>query len=356
MINNLIKRINLKNNNSIMLDILFFLILVFIGTIGRTLLVGWKLQPFPNFEIIMVITFISVIYLRPNFAFFVPLLCMIFSDLLVGNSIIVGNQQNRIVLFTYSGFALISLFNIINKDRFKNKFTNLNKKNLVFAAGFGIGFVLLYDIWTNFGWWFLIYPHTMNSLIQVFLNGIPFMIYHSISGVITFVLIALPVISFINKKNKNKLDYKLMNYKSIPVVALTFFLIILSFTGTAMNIPKKSEIWLENSDETSVKISIICDDWIINDNVIAFHKDTVFSILRKFSEKNDISFEYTYYKEFESLLIDSIFNFENGEDNRYWQYYVGSYENGEIPPMIGCDKYRVTNGDIIEWRFEIISY
>ena len=200
MINNLIKRFNLKNNNSIMLDILFFLILVFIGTIGRTLLVGWKLQPFPNFEIIMVITFISVIYLRPNIAFFVPLLCMLLSDLLLGNSIIVGSQQNRIVLFTYSGFALISLFNIINKDKFKTKFMDLNKKNFAFAAGFGISFVLLYDIWTNFGWWFLIYPHTINSLIQVFINGIPFMIYHSISGVITFVLIALPVISIVYHK------------------------------------------------------------------------------------------------------------------------------------------------------------
>ena len=63
MINNLIKRIYWKNNNKIIKDILFFLIFVIIGTIGRTLLVGWELQPFPNFEIIMVITFISVIYL-----------------------------------------------------------------------------------------------------------------------------------------------------------------------------------------------------------------------------------------------------------------------------------------------------
>ena len=56
-------------------------------------------------------------------------------------------------------------------------------------------------------------------------------------------------------------------------------------------------------------------------------------------------------KERNALLIDSINNVENGEDGKYWQYYV----NEDIP-MIGADKYIVTNGDYIEWRFEVVPY
>ena len=104
----------MKINNLLDFNQIVFLIsLIVIGTLGRYVLVSYGLQPFPNFEIIMVLTFIAAIFLRPTIAILVPLMSMIFSDLLIGNSVYSGSQINKIILFTYSGFALITLSTIL---------------------------------------------------------------------------------------------------------------------------------------------------------------------------------------------------------------------------------------------------
>ena len=345
-IKNLLKEI--KNNNKVFSDILLLIGFIGLGTIGRTILVGWNLQPFPNFEIIMVMTFLAAVLLRPTMAIFVPLFSMIFSDLLLGNSIFVGSQMNRIILFTYSGFAMVALISLFKRDKFRKSLGEMRLKNIGIAAGLGIGFVLIYDVWTNIGWWYLIYPHTANSLAAVFTAGIPFMIYHIISGAFTFVAIALPVVSFVSVEHKLEMPFKIKNTHKIVVAAVALCLIVLSFTGTAMQVPEKTEVWLENSDETSVKMVIIGDGWRIEDNIVAYEGDTVFSILEKISARNDFPLEYTYYEEFDALLINSINNDVGGEGGKYWQYYV----NSDIP-MVGCDKYDVSNGDCVEWRFEV---
>ena len=343
---------NLKiNNQKFIYEILFCISLIIIGTFSRFFLVGWGLQPFPNFELIMVLTFIAVIFLKSPMALLVPIFSMIFSDILIGNTIFIDNQMNRIVLFTYSGFALISIINIFNKKRFKDNLGKLKFKNVVYAGGLGILFVLIYDIWTNFGWWFLMYPHTFKSLVTVYLAGIPFMIYHMISGVFTFIAIALPIVSLNSINHKINIPIKIKKSHKIIIIAITLMLVLLSFSGNALKIPEKSDIWLENSDETSVRIKIIGNDWELNDNIIAYEDSTVFTLLNDFSNRNQLDFEYTYYEQFDSILIDSIGNVKNGEDGKYWQYYIYN----EIP-MVGCDKYKINNGDYIEWRFEIIPY
>jgi len=343
----------IKNNNRLFLDVLLLIGFILLGTLGRTILVGWNLQPFPNFEIIMVMTFLAAIFLRPTIAFFVPLFSMIFSDLLLGNPIFVGNQMNQIVLFTYSGFVMIALVNIFNRDRFRKGLGELKLKNIGMAAGLGIGFVLIYDVWTNIGWWYLIYPHTAGTLAAVFTAGIPFMIYHMISGVFTFVVIALPIVSYVSMEHKIEMPRKIKITHKIPVAAITISLIVLSFTGTAMHVPEKSEVWLEQSDKTSVKVVILGDGWKIEDNIFAYEGDTVFSVLEKCSTRNHFLIKYTYYEQFDSTLINSINNDAGGEGGKYWQYYVN---NGETPPMVGCDKYEIFNGDSVQWRFELVAY
>jgi len=351
-IKGMLRNIDFKNDRGILFDIILLIAFVGLGTTSRTLLVGWNLQPFPNFEVIMVITFLAAIFLRSTMAILVPLLSMIFSDLLLGNTIFVGNQMNRIVLFTYSGFAMIALVNIFNRNKFGKGLAELKIRNIGIAAGIGIGFVLIYDIWTNIGWWYLIYPHTANSLAAVFTAGIPFMIYHLISGAFTFVAIALPIVAYVSMEFKIEMPFKIKNLHKIPIVILVLSLVILSFTGTAMKMPEKSDIWLENSDETSVKIVIIGDEWKMEDNIITYDGDTVFSILKEVTSRNNILLKYTYYEQFDSILIDSINDNLNGENDMYWQYYI----NGDIP-MVGCDKYYdISNGDCIEWRFEVIPH
>jgi hypothetical protein len=170
-----------------------------------------------------------------------------------------------------------------------------------------------------------------------------------ISGVVTFVLVALPILAYVSKKTSIETPIKIKGTHKLPVAAIAICLIALSFTGTAMQVPEKSEVWLEKSDETSVKMIVLGNGWTLEGNLIAYSDDTAFSILEELSNKNRVSFEYTYYEEFDSVLIDSINGDVNGEDGKYWQYYV----NEDIP-MIGADKYTVSNGDYVEWRFEVI--
>jgi hypothetical protein len=332
-------------------QIILLISLILIGTIGRYILVEYNVQPFPNFEIIMVLTFLAVVFLRSTIAFLVPLFSMICSDLLLGNPVFVGSRMNQIVLFTYSGFAIIALINILKKERFRTALGEFRLKNIGMAAGLGVGFVLIYDVWTNIGWWYLIYPHTSTTLVAVFTAGIPFMIYHLISGVVTFVAIALPVVAWASHKHYIELPHITKGIHKLPVAAVALVLIALSFSGTALQVPEKTEVWLEHSDETSVTIVIQGDEWTIKENIFAYKDDTVFSVLERCTERNMVSLEYTYYEEFNSMLIDAINKNVNGDGDRYWQYYV----NGELP-MIGCDQYMVSNGDYVLWTFESIPY
>lgn len=324
--------------------------LILFGTIGRYVLFGMGVQPFPNFEVIMVVTFLAVMLIRSPLALIVPLVSMIGSDVLIGNPIFVGDQMNRIVLFTYSGFAMIALINLFNKDRLWSGLGQLRLKSVGLAAGLGVGFVLLYDIWTNMGWWYLMYPHDATSLALVYTAGVPFMIYHMISGVVTFCAIGLPIVIYVAKKKDSMhlQPFKLKTIHKVPAVLLVLGLVALSFTGTAMKVPQKSEVWFEKSDQTSVRIIIIGDGWTISDNLVAYQGDTAFFLLERCSEKNGFSVDSTYYAQYDSTLINSINNAVGGTDGKYWQYYV----NGQLP-NVGADKCILTNGDLLKWSFEV---
>jgi hypothetical protein len=258
--------------------------------------------------------------------------------------------MNRIVIFTYSGFTFIALLSLFNKDRLWRRLGQVRLRTLGLAAGLGVGFVLVYDIWTNIGWWYLMYPHDVDSLAAVFTAGLPFMVYHMISGVVTFIAIAVPVLMYVSmKKDSMQLrPFKLTAMHKIPAFLLVLGLVALSFTGTALKVPQKSEVWLEKSDQTSVRIIIVGDSWTINDNLVAFTGDTAFSILERCSKKNGFSVGSTYYAQFDSTLVDSINNAVSGTDGKYWQYYV----NGVLP-NVGADKCVLTNGDSLKWSFEV---
>jgi hypothetical protein len=209
-------------------DLFYFMIFISIGIIGRYILVGWSIQPFPNFEIIMILTFIAALFIKPYLAFLVPLISMIGSDLLLGNAIFSGSQLSKIILFTYTGFLLISLFSIFTKKKTSSRLRSLGLKSITLSLGVGIGFTLLYDTWTNIGWWFLMYPHTLESLLAVFVAGIPFMIYHLLSATVTFTLIGLPLIVFSRKKQiLEKTDY-IPIIQKISLLSLTISLIVIS--------------------------------------------------------------------------------------------------------------------------------
>ena len=330
-------------------QIILMIGLIIIGVVGRYVLFGLGTQPFPNFEIIMVMSFIAVLLLRSPIALFVPLLSMIISDILIGNPIFVGSEMNKIVLFTYSGFALIAVVNIFFKEKIRPYVTSISMRNLAFAGGLGIAFVLAYDVWTNFGWWYLMYPHTPATFATVYLAGIPFMIYHLISGVVTFVLIGVPVVTVMTYKSPEINVPPLKLVQKLPVVMVTIVIIGLAFTGTATQIPRNSEIWLEKADATSVQIVMIGDSWTLEDHIVVTADETVFSLLERTLSRHDMTFEYTYYQDFDANLIDMIHTTHNGDEGKYWQYWV----DDELP-MVGADHFDIENGMTVEWRFESV--
>ena len=342
-----IKNIILKKNDNIVNELLFLTMFVLIGIMGRTILVGWNLQPFPNFEIIMVLTFVAAIFIRPAFAFLVPLIAMIGSDLLIGNPIFIGSQMNKIILFTYTGFLMISFISTIMKKQSKSKLNQLNGINIIKIVGMGVGFVLLYDLWTNFGWWYLMFPHTLGTLSAVYVAGIPFMIYHMLSAAFTFTFIVLPLSYFVFNKKNQPIETTFKAWERLPVIAITLLLLFLSFTGTAMQIPKETDIWLENSDETSISFTICGSNWEFHDNICVQGEITVLNALNTIINQHDISFESEYYETFQSTIINKIHIDSNGVDDKYWQFYV----NGELS-MVSCDTFMIENGDMVEWIFE----
>jgi len=330
-------------------ELMLAVCLLVIGTIARYLFVGYGLQPFPNFEVIMVITFIGMLVLRPWVAFLIPLGCMIGSDILIGNPIFVGEHMNRIVLFTYSGFTLLAVVTYLLRNRLQPLYTSPRIRTIGMTAGLGVGFVLAYDCWTNLGWWYLLYPHTAGALGIVFTAGLPFMLYHILSAVFTFSVIAVPVL-YLSSKHQMLVPHQISRrwWHQVPVMCLVVGLVTVSFTGMAATVPDRSDIWLTKSDSTSVTVTIQGSSWTVTDHVIAYPSDNAYSIMLRVATMHHLSVQAVYYAQFDAWLVNGIGS-DTGHDSTYWQYYV----NGILSP-VGADHCPISNGQSLLWRFETV--
>lgn len=195
-----------------------------IMVIGRYVMVTKGIQPFPNFEIITVLTFLAVMLLDERIAIIVPVTGMIMSDILIGNPVYTGAEINKIVIFTYSGFAILVLINTFAKKKIEPYFTSISKRSVISILGIGVSFVLIYDVWTNIGWWYLFYPHTLQGLATVFALGLPFMVYHLASGITTFLFIGLPAVTTVRSESSvsNKVSYKIPALVTTALIVLSF--------------------------------------------------------------------------------------------------------------------------------------
>ncbi len=68
---------------------------------------------------------------------------------------------------------------------------------------------------------------------------------------------------------------------------------------------------------------------------------TAFDLL----ERSGVEFEASSSEA--GVFIESVGGVENGEGNRYWMYYV----DGEMP-SVACDKKKVEDGSVVEFKFE----
>jgi hypothetical protein len=148
----------LKNNKK---SILGMSVLILLGVLTRTL-----------FHLGVNIEFVTGISLLSGYVFknrlkslIVPLLIMLISDLIIGNSII--------FVFTWSAFLAVPLFSQV-LETIKPK----NELKTVLAAQFlGILSSIFFFLWTNFGVVVTTQMYTRNfqGLIQSYINALPFL-------------------------------------------------------------------------------------------------------------------------------------------------------------------------------------
>ncbi|MBN2065290.1 MAG: DUF4430 domain-containing protein [Candidatus Thermoplasmatota archaeon] len=327
---------------------LFFCALVLFAALGRYLLVSIGLQPFPNFEVVTVAAFIGMMLLDVRVALFIPLVAMVCSDILIGNLIFVGEKMNQIVMFTYSGFTLVALGGMSIGRTVKPYVSSIKISSVFCIAGTGALLVFLYDVWTNFGWWYLMYPHTGDSLATVYVLGVPFMIYHLISGVVTFVCVGLPAISYFSTKQpraaSNRSTREIWR-RGVPVGVVVFLLVLVSLTGCVSTSVKEQGALGETIHNASMEI--IAPGWnVVYRNVTTMNM-TVASFLFECADHYDFSVKSNYWQGYKSLFVEEINGIKNGAEGSYWQYYVnGEYAN------TGCSNYYLKDNDVVSWRFE----
>ena len=78
-------------------------------------------------------------------------------------------------------------------------------------------------------------------------------------------------------------------------------------------------------------------------------KATAFDLLKEGSQKLNLSLEAKSYDI--GILIESIDGKKNGQDGKYWFYYV----NKQIA-SVAADKQELQSGDIVEFKFEKSSF
>jgi len=129
--------------------------------------VGWRIinhnyQFAPNLELVTAISVLVAITMGWRMALIVPIVTMIISDIIIGNS--------SIFIFTWGSFAIIGLSAVILR-----KLNDKPKLQIISSVGFATASTFLFFIVTNFGVWLQgWYPMTWAGLVDCFVMAIPF--------------------------------------------------------------------------------------------------------------------------------------------------------------------------------------
>ena len=140
---------------------LAFLLLV-VGVISRVIV------HIPNFTPVIAIALFGGVYLKKNQAFWLPLVLLGISDVIIG--------FHETMFFTWGSILLISVLGMWLKDN-KNALT-------VFSTSLWAS--ILFFVVTNLGVWLVsgLYPLTMQGFKDCFLLAIPFFRYEALSTLI----------------------------------------------------------------------------------------------------------------------------------------------------------------------------
>jgi hypothetical protein len=180
--------------------------------------IGGITQPMFMLDLFFVVAIISVIsglILGGYFTFIIPISIMVITDLFLGN--------NWILLFTWSGFVILGLIGYILKSK-----NMLKIKYLPRILGAGIGGILIYDIWTNFGTWLGgWYTHTWEGLSLCYIRALPFMFWHLLSTTIAISVILIPII-YLKEHNITIPDFEINPLEKKISIAAPIVLMVLA--------------------------------------------------------------------------------------------------------------------------------
>jgi hypothetical protein len=163
-----------------------FIIAIIIALLGASLRIFLNEKvAIPNFEAITSLSLLAGSFLGGIFGAVTSILMIFFSDIYLGNT--------QIYLFTWSAFLLIGILGSLIKS---------NSRHYVFKiSGLGLGSVLFFYLWTNFGWWIIsgMYEMSLLGLIKCYVAGLAFL-RNQIISVLIFIPVFRPLFSFFSQK------------------------------------------------------------------------------------------------------------------------------------------------------------
>lgn len=137
------------------MNILFALVLILFAAFSRLIPHG------PNFTPVISIALFAGAYLQKRFAFLIPLVAMLMSDLLIGFYSPVS------MAFVYGSLLLTVALGIMMQE----------KTSTTRIGGLSLAGSILFFVLTNFGVWVIpnsIYPRTFAGLVECYVMAIPF--------------------------------------------------------------------------------------------------------------------------------------------------------------------------------------
>ncbi len=159
-----------------------------------------------------------------------------------------------------------------------------------------------------------------------------------------------------NKKENNTLKAVILSVIPLIIVVVIFATAMSSGMIKGINANNESNGIINDKNTRNlgdVTATIIIDfgNGTTNTYGIKTTNATVYGFLMEAAKLGEYDVKTTYYSTYDSLLIESISDMENRQDNKYWIYYINNASGS-----VAADKQVVINNDIIEWRFEEFTY
>lgn len=136
---------------------------------------------------------------------------------------------------------------------------------------------------------------------------------------------------------------------TVVVLYITFFVSVNPTSKNGADVGKNTNINISDDQEKTEEqpgeqiVSYFFDE---NDK-----EASVFSGLLNYGQENNIKVEYNNdYSEY-GVFVESIAGVKNGDDGKYWQYYVN-----DVLGDVAADNKILKEGDSVEWRFEEVPF